>query len=172
MKRNLLIVTITLLSTSQVLQSQSIKDLDFLIGKWEVSEVVYPGTDKEYIEKGTRTCEYILQDTYIQCTTNGNRHGKDRSYQWSINFDKKTKHFIYTSTWSDYDFRGTYEIRLNAEKSELKVIPVYEPGEDAFSRSTINFADKDHLIWTGWNSAFEGEPKWVKLYVEEAKRVK
>ena len=87
--------------------AQSIKDLGFLIGKWEVSEIVYAGTDKEYIETGSRECAYYMDGSWIKCETMGKRHGRDRSYTFLINYHPEKKYFQFLSLSGDYpDFGG------------------------------------------------------------------
>ena len=69
---------------------QSIRDLDFLIGEWEVTETIYPGQPKEYQETGTRTCSYYLDGTFIKCESETivSTSGRKRTYAYYINYDK------------------------------------------------------------------------------------
>ena len=42
------LMTVAAIIMGVMCDAQSINDLDFLIGKWQVSEVVAEGTDREY----------------------------------------------------------------------------------------------------------------------------
>jgi len=61
-----ILITVCTLIVSTTIDAQSIKDLDFLVGSWKVSEVVFPGSDREYIETGARVCGYYLGESYIK----------------------------------------------------------------------------------------------------------
>lgn len=170
MKSKIILAIMCLLTIQYQLSAQSIQDLDFLIGKWELREVVHEGSANEYIEKGTRECKYTLNETYISCESQAIRKGKSRSYIMNINYNKKTKRFFMTDQFSDYDFRGSSEIILDSTAMELHLISALDMNDGEFFRSRISFGDRNKLIWKGWSSPFLGDREWKLLYTEEMVR--
>lgn len=161
-----------LLGSQHHSQAQSIKDLNFLIGKWQLTEVVHKGEPNEYIERGTREYKYILDSTYLRYESKATRKGKSRSYIMNINYNSGTKRFFMTDQFSDFDFRGNSEIILDSLKQELHLISPLDVNDGEFFRSRISFKDRDKLIWEGWSSPFLGERVWNLLYTEEMARKK
>ncbi len=125
--------------------AQSIKDLDFLVGKWEVSEIVYAGTDREYIETGDRECSYYLDGSYIKCETQGVRKGRNRSYTFLINYDSEKKYFRLLSLSSDYPDVGMSAWEINNEAQIIKSRSLQGYG----SIHRLDFRDKNKIIWQG-----------------------
>lgn len=125
--------------------AQSIKDLDFLIGKWEVSEIVAAGTENEYTETGTRECAYFMDGNWIKCETRGKRRGRDRSYTFLINYHPEKEYFQFLSLSSDYPDCGisAWVIDKNADVIRGRSTSGYE------SIHSINFEDKDKIVWQG-----------------------
>ena len=76
-----------------------------------------------------------------------------------------------TTIYCDHDFDGKYELYLDREKSVIQIISEYELGEGEFYHSSIDLKNKNKLIWTGWSGTFTDEPKWVKFYIETARRI-
>lgn len=146
------------------LNAQSVKDLDFLIGKWEVSEIVYAGTDKEYIETGSRECAYHMDGSWIKCETMGKRHGRDRSYTFLINYHPEKEYFQFLSFSSDYPDLGVtaWEIDTDAKMIIGRSTQGYE------SIHSINFKDTDKIIWQGLyprageDATLELHPMWTE----------
>ena len=84
LKKTLLIIALFLSTLNVFSQQKSIKDLDFLIGKWEVRE---DNTEKNWWEKSKRTGRYILDSTYIELKSAAiSSSGKKRTYRWFIHF--------------------------------------------------------------------------------------
>lgn len=144
--------------------SQSIMDLDFLIGKWEVSEIVAAGTENEYLETGTRDCAYYLDGSYIKCETQGKRHGKNRQYTFLINYHPGKDYFQFISLSGDYpDFgMSAWVIDENADIIQGRSIDGYE------SIHSIDFTNKDRIIWQGLyprangDAVLELKPLWTE----------
>ncbi|MCE7991127.1 MAG: DUF1579 family protein [Roseivirga sp.] len=172
MKYSIIISLLFLLGFQYDSEAQSIKDLDFLIGKWQLKEVVHKGEANEYTERGIRECKYILDETYIHCDSKATRKGKSRSYIMNINYNTKTKRFFMTDQFSDFDFRGNSEIILDSVGQELHLISPLDVDDGEFFRSRISFKDRNKLIWEGWSSPFLGERVWNLLYTEEMTRKK
>ncbi len=152
------------------LQAQSINDLDFLIGEWEVLETILPGTEKEYTESGTRTCTYYLNDSYIKCesATTSSRNGKKRFYAYLINYDHKNACFWATGLANDFPLQSKHQWFLDKESQQIRAITPNNVNGDRFFRATISYADRDQLIWDGWRSRYAGEKEWEQVFHDVA----
>ena len=153
------------------LKAQSVQDLDFLIGSWEVRETIYPGTDKEYIESGERTCEYFLE-TFIKCQakTVVEKSGRKREYAYFINYNDRGGYFAATNIASDFPIHGQHRWFLNAAKDTITFVSPRDVNDRQFFRGTIVHTKDDQLIWEGWNSPYAGEREWNRLIREVATR--
>jgi len=164
-----------LLPTVSVSQKQpdAIKELDFLIGAWDLHEVTYPGQPNEYVETGKRTCAYVLNGRYLQCETKAIRKGKERSYFFLINYLKQENRYQMVSMYSDYDQQGRQAVVLDSARSLLQITVI--PGgfrNDFTTRSTLSFSNPDKLVWEGRTSSTTGAKDWVPLFVETATRIR
>ncbi|WP_190810635.1 hypothetical protein [Flagellimonas sp. S3867] len=153
--------------------SQSIKDLDFLIGTWKIVETIYPGTDKEYQEIGTRTCKYYLNGNFIKCEseTMVQKNGRKRHYSYVINYDKKENCFRATNFAHDFPLHGQFKWFLDKENERIIAITPKNVIEDRFFRATISYADKNRLVWNGWASVFEKDKDWTQIFNDVTTRV-
>ncbi|MDW3195623.1 MAG: hypothetical protein R8G66_24820 [Cytophagales bacterium] len=160
------LIFLVLIGVGTSLQAQSIKDLDFLIGEWEVLETIYPGTDKAYTESGTRRCEYYLNNSYIKCesATTPTRTGKTRYYAYLINYDHKNDCFWATGLANDFPLQSHHQWFLDKESQEIRAITPRNVNGDRFFRGTISFADPNKLVWNGWRSRFKGEKEWEQVF--------
>ena len=164
-------IGIVLLFQFQSVHSQSIQDLDFLIGTWDVSEVICPGSDKKYIEGGTRTCEYDVDGTYIKCVTNAKSKYGERSLFMFFNYDKKFNKYIVTTLFSNLSFQGKYEWYLDSAQQTIQSISPLEPNEDEFYRGEISISE-NQLIWKGYRTSFRKDRSWELRYIETSNRIK
>lgn len=164
MQKSFFILSFILISHSSF--SQSIKDLGFLIGNWKVVETIYPGTDKEYQEIGTRSCEYYLNGSFIKCEslTVDQRNERERAYAYIINYHKKEDVFLVTSLSHDFPLHGQHKWFLDKEKQRLNAISPKNVIEDRFFRATISYADKNRLVWNGWSSKFLNDKEWAQIF--------
>ncbi len=152
--------------------SQSIKDLDFLIGEWDVTETIYPGQPKEYQETGTRICSYYLDGSFIKCESETivSTSGRKRTYAYYINYDKKEQCFRATNFAHDFPLHGQFQWYLDEENEQIIAITPKNVIEDRFFRATISYADKDRLVWDGWASVFQEDKAWVQIFSDVATR--
>ncbi len=152
------------------LQGQSIKDLDVLIGKWDHEETVFPGTEREYTEKGSRECSYVLEDTYIKCESRSNSPRGARTYWFLINYQRDKDHFKVTTYNSDFDSSWHYTWYLDKEQQKIHAISDTRPDAKQFFRSVLALS-KDQLVWEGYRSRFREEMNWVLEFREISKRI-
>lgn len=170
-RQHLIITALSILFTrSFSTYGQGIKTLEFLLGTWKVSEVIYPGTDKEFVETGTRTCSYFVADTYIQCKTESTNKYRDRTYVMMINYEEEYEKYIVTTSFSDHDFQGIYHWYLDSAQQTIQSISPMDPGDDEFYRGEISIAEKE-LIWKGYKTPLRIEKIWEDLYIETSTKV-
>ena len=158
------------LLTCIVAQAQSIKDLEFLIGKWEHVETIFPGTDREYQEKGQRECSYVLEGTYIQCISKSENPKGKRTSWFLINYQKDKNYFKVSAYFSDYDFDWNYKWYLDKDAMRVNVISETKPNSRQFFRSFITFKSHE-MLWEGYRSRFNEEKEWVLEFRETSKKV-
>nr|WP_298793283.1 hypothetical protein [uncultured Allomuricauda sp.] len=171
MQKTILILLSVTFSSSSF--SQSIKDLDFLIGTWKIVETIYPGTEKEYQEVGTRTCEYYLNGSFIKCesVTVDQRNQRERFYSYIINYDKKENCFRATNFAHDFPLHGQFKWFLDKENERIIAITPKNVIEDRFFRATISYADRDKLVWNGWASVFEKDKEWIQIFTDVTTKI-
>jgi len=167
--KTILIIALGILASTS-LRAQSIKDLDFLIGSWDVLETIYPGTDRAYQEKGTRVCEYYLNGSFIKCesSTVVSTSGKKRFYAYIINYDSREDCFRATNFANDFPLQGQFKWFLDKENEQILAITPKNVIEDRFFRGTISYADKNKLIWNGWSSKFLEDKEWKQVFNDVA----
>lgn len=153
--------------------SQSIQDLDFLIGKWKIVETIYPGTEKEYQEIGTRTCGYYLNGSFIKCESETviQKNGHKRFYSYIINYDKKEGCFRATNFAHDFPLHGQFKWYLDKENQRIIAITPKNVIEDRFFRATISYSDPNKLVWDGWASVFKKDKDWLQVFNDVATRL-
>ncbi len=164
-----------LVSITTSIWGQSINDLDFLIGNWEVEETILPGRDNEYQEKGIRTCEYYLDGSFIKCeaSTVITHTGKKRTYAYYINYDEKEDCFWATNFANDFPLHGLHQWFLDEENQQLIAITPKNVNGDRFFRGTISYATKGQIIWNGWSSKFRASDKeWQHIFHDVASKKK
>ncbi|MEX0313550.1 MAG: hypothetical protein AB3N18_05195 [Allomuricauda sp.] len=168
-----ILLSLALLCNS-TLFAQSIKDLDFLIGSWNIVETILPGTDRAYQEIGTRNCEYYLNGQFIRCEseTTIQKTGRKRYYSYVINYDEKEGCFRATNFAHDFPLHGQFKWFLDKENERIIAITPKNVIEDRFFRATISYADRDKLVWNGWASVFEKDKDWIQIFNDVTTRIK
>ena len=168
------ILPLLLMITSAPLFSQSINDLDFLIGTWKIEETIYPGTEREYQEIGTRTCEYYLNGSFIKCesSTVVQKNGKKRHYAYVINYDKRENCFRATNMANDFPLQGQFKWFLDEKNQRIIAITPKNVIEDRFFRGTISYKHRDSLVWKGWASVFKKDKDWEHVFTDITTKIK
>ncbi|MEQ9298204.1 MAG: hypothetical protein RIF33_06565 [Cyclobacteriaceae bacterium] len=163
--KNIITMTFALLA-STMLHAQDIKDLDFLIGSWEITETLYPGTERTWQEKGRRTCEYWLDGQFIKCesVTIDQRNNNQRTYAYLFNYHEKEGCFLVTSVAHDFPLHGQHKWFLNKDKKVINAISPKNVIEDKFFRATISYADPNRIVWNGYQSKFLEEKAWTQVF--------
>ncbi len=169
---NKITLFIVLVSMATMTSAQSINDLDFLIGHWEVKETLFPGTDKSYTENGSRVCEYYLDNRFIRCesSTVSSKTGKNRYYTYLINYDENEDCYWVTALSNDFPKHDKQQWFLDSENEQIVVIIPKSVFNNQFFRATISFSDRNQLVWDGWYSRFRGDLEWKHIMNDVAIR--
>ena len=164
MKKLIVALSISLMCLN--VTAQGISDLDFLIGKWEVQETIYPGTENSWTEAGVRTCEYYLKGQFIKCEslTTDSRNQRERAYTYLINYNEKAKYFEVTSLAHDFPLHGQHQWYLDKERKVIQAISPVNVIEDRFFRGTIDYSDSNRIVWNGWSSKYNEDKEWKQVF--------
>lgn len=169
MKKAITILSFMILG--QAIYSQSIKDLDFLIGTWEVREDI---EDKGWWEKAIRVGKYVLKGNFIELKANSiDSNGKEREYSWFINYNKKTKQFEMTSMFSNWYKVQSDILEWNAKKRTLTIRNKPMGGEFHERLGKMIF-DKNFksYVWKGENKYGDPNKPGIWRYIEKGTRTK
>ena len=173
----LALFTVISFAISTSAQEPTIKDLDGIIGSWEVEEVGFSGTNQEPAEQGTRTCSYILLDTYILCETRSRflKTGKERAYQFLINYNGLDKRFELVSIYSNWGRKNfdAITIQSNPKRWDLRGTPRVENGIERRVWGVIEFMEPNRYVWTvRINKSTDAPTEWPIMFREVARRKK
>lgn len=161
--------------TPVIAQQTSVKDLKVLIGTWDVEEVEISSSGEKPLERGVRSCSYILMDTYILCETRARLNGKERVYQWMINYNQVDKRFEMVGVFSNWG-RKTFEtiiVQDNGSRWDVKREPNVENGVERRVWGTVEFTGTDKFVWTvKINKSTDLPTDWKPMFRETSLRKK
>ncbi len=176
MKRNRLIAALILvlffLSRSIIAQERGIKELDFLIGTWESRE---ENVEKGWWETSTREIKYALKGNYIELKANSiDSNGKERTYSWYINYNKKKERFEMVSMFSNWH-KTQFDILVWDSKQRKLTVRnqplIEEEFHERFGEIIFN-ENLDAYTWNGENKYGDANDPSIWKYVERGVRVK
>ena len=155
-----------------IASAQSVRDLDFLIGEWDVTETILPGSENEYRETGVRSCAYYLDDSFIKCEaqTVVSTSGKKRTYAYLVNYDSRNGWFSATGIANDFPLHSNHRWFLDEDRKKITFVTPRNVNDDQFFRGTIEYDGKDTIVWQGWSSRFEGDKEWRWIFRDVATR--
>lgn len=153
-------------------QEISIRDLDFLIGSWEVRE---DNEEKTWWEKSTRTGRYTLDSTYIELKSVAvSSSGKERTYLWLIHYNAEAQQFEMVSMFSNWPkilldiLHWDPDLRKLSIRNEAK----YKTGEYHERFGELLFeADFNSYTWKGVNKYGDRDRPSIWKYVEKGTRI-
>ncbi|MEQ8906250.1 hypothetical protein [Ekhidna sp.] len=151
--------------------SPSIRDLDFLIGTWEVRE---DNEEKEWWEESIRKGSYILDSTYIELSAIAiSSSGKERTYLWLIHYNAKDQQFEMLSMFSNW-YKMQFDV-LNWDKAKrtLTIESGGDPGSneyhERFGEMVFN-ENYNGYIWKGKNKYGDEDNPGIWEYVEKGSK--
>ncbi len=167
-------IIISLIVTGNVFsQEKSIKDLEFLIGVWEVRE---DNNENDWWEKATRTGRYILDSTYIELNATAiSSTGRERTYRWFIHYNSKKQQFEMVSMFSSYHEVLVDILIWNSTERKLIIRNNAESGPDEFHEryGEIIFDENfNEYIWKGENKYGDENKPSIWKYIEKGLRTK
>ncbi|MCG8435764.1 MAG: hypothetical protein MJA83_17210, partial [Gammaproteobacteria bacterium] len=125
----------------------ALKKLDWLIGSWNFVDTEING---EYQEKGTRVCDYALDNHYILCESKGTSHtGRERTYLFYFNYNKLDERYEMTGLFGGFPRKIFYtlEVSENGHDIELDNNEITTEGIVRTSLQTITYNGKDQYVW-------------------------
>ncbi len=153
-------------------QEKSIKDLDFLIGTWEVRE---DNDEKTWWEESTRTGKYILDGTYIELKSSAvSSRGKERTYLWLIHYNVKAQQFEMVSIFSNWHEVLLDTLHWNAKKRKLTIRNDVERKTDEYHErfgEIIFDRNFNKYTWIGENKSGDPDKPSIWKYTEKGVRI-
>jgi len=167
-------IIISLIITGNVFsQEKSIKDLEFLVGAWEVRE---DNNENDWWEKATRTGRYILDSTYIELNATAiSSTGKERTYRWFIHYNSKKNQFEMVSMFSNWHEVLVDILIWDSTKRKLTIRNNVDLNSDEYHEryGEIIFDENfKSYIWTGENKNGDPNNPSIWKYVEKGSRIK
>lgn len=169
MKKITTILLVMLSITSSY--SQSIKDLDFFIGTWEVRE---DNTEREWWETATRVGKYVLKGNFIELKAESiDSNGRKREYSWYFHYNRKEKQFEMTSMFSNWHKVQSDILEWDAKSRTLTI-----RNNPAVSKFPIRYGkmvfskDFKSYVWKGENKSGDPSNPSIWRYIEKGKRTK
>ena len=173
MKNALLIVLALLMAGDILAQGKSVRDLDFLIGEWEVRE---DNVEKNWWEKATRVGKYVLDSTYIELESAAvSSNGKQRAYRWYIHYNSKSDQFEMVSMFGNWHKIQFDIITWDPAHRKLTIQSDTDPGASEFHQrfGEIIFDENfSQYEWRGENKYGDPNNPGIWKYVEKGLRVR
>jgi hypothetical protein len=144
-----------------------------LLGVWDTRDIYYPAAGDSSIEIGVRTCELVMNDTYIQCETRASRAGgRARTYRFMINYNRNTSQFEMLSIWSNVPHKAVYALTPQAAPNRWRLTNVATIGvdDDGAHFSDLVFESAVSINWTGRRVAQGQDPTYAPVSFRETWR--
>lgn len=128
-------------------KTQSIRDLDWLIGSWDFVDV---SVTRKYRETGTRTCSYTLDEKYLVCQSIGtSQSGKERTYIFFLNYNSIDDRFEMVAMFGDYPRKNLYivEVSENGHRLDLKNSTWTDDGLTKNNEATLTYDGESQYVW-------------------------
>ena len=148
-----LAAALLLASQSALVAQPSIEWLEPFVGVWATVDTYYPVSGEPTVERATRTCARIMQDTYLQCETIAQRpSGASRTYRFLLNYNRTVARFEMLSLWSNVPHKLAQSMVPNGDRrrwtfANVAVIGDDEPMADHWSE--LVFESSTRIVWTG-----------------------
>jgi len=141
------------------------------IGEWEVTETLYQGTDREYVERSRRVCEPAIRELYVICRTEASSPNGDREYWWLMN-EPEPGVIEWMSFFSNYPGKGLLrgEILADGAGINLQAFEIEGSTLAAGSHQRIRFRSPDEFEWLVGLDSWDA-PASMAFGIERAVRV-
>lgn len=173
MKNVFLILLMLLLAGDIIAQEKSVRNLDFLVGAWEVRE---DNVEKNWWEKATRVGKYVLDSTYIELESSAiSSNGKQRTYRWYIHYNSKSNQFEMVSLFGNWHKIQFDILTWDPLQRKLTLQNGTDPGSNEYHErfGEITFDENfSQYEWRGENKNGDPTNPGIWKYVEKGWRVK
>jgi hypothetical protein len=153
----------------------SIRDLSVLIGEWEFEDRSTAALGFDYVETGTRSCGYALDNSYIRCTSTGMSRGKQRTYEFSFNYNRLDKRFEMVALHGDYGPKSVYNVTVSENGKRIDLVVNRgcrgDPPVCSSNWGTIRVVDANTMTWeTRRNRSTDQPDTWPVITIDTARR--
>ena len=121
--------------------------LSWLVGSWEFEDSQVGG---EYWERGSRVCDWVLDNQYIQCLSEGTSNsGHERSYFFILGYNSLDSRYEMIGMTSSYPRQNLYIIEPSADGQTLELSNSFWTTEGilASNNATIRYNGINQYIW-------------------------
>jgi hypothetical protein len=172
-KKAILIIALLLSAITVFSQQKSIKDLEFLVGEWEVRE---ENNEKTWWEQSTRIGRYVMDSTYIELVSNAtSSNGKKRTYRWYIHYNKKEERFEMVSMFSNWHKIQFDILHWDLEQRKLSISNGDELNTNEYHERYGELVFNENFseyVWKGQNKYGNPDTPSIWKYVEKGTRIK
>jgi hypothetical protein len=148
------------------------RDPSFLIGTWHVTETIYPGTEREYVEVSVRACGPELGGAYVVCRMESAAPGRRRESWFLVNQHDGPGSIEFVGILTNVPYKIVYQGAFLSDGSGIDLMS-YQVRDGAMTEGlpqTIRFISNDEFEWRIAISDL-GTPEESAIGVERAIRV-
>jgi hypothetical protein len=127
----------------------SAADMSFLIGTWNVTETIYPGEEREYVEVSVRSCAWSVADTYTFCRNVASGRGRQRETWFFVDQPGGTPNIEMLGVYSNGTGKFVYRGQFLPDGSGID-LRNHEIGDTAVVAGTyqrLRFRGPDEFVW-------------------------
>jgi hypothetical protein len=122
------------------------------VGTWDTEDTYFPAAGGSTVERGVRTCAFVMRNTYLQCETVVERERTGRVYRFLLNYNATTARFEMLSLWSNVPHKLVQRVTPDEERrrwtfANLAVVGDSDPLSPHWSE--LVFEAPDRIVWTG-----------------------
>jgi|GEM_PF-3464484 len=170
------LIFFSLLSATQVVQAQDqapIEQLSWLIGTWQFDDRAMPAAGYDYQETGTRTCIYVFDRRYIQCTSVGHSGTHTRTYAHFWTWNEQSERIEMLSMFGNLPIRPVATGYLEDEGHTviLESDQYEDEGHIYTSLYEIRYDGEGGMIWQSRRKSVDAEPETAVRFHEAAMKI-
>ncbi|MEM7417484.1 MAG: hypothetical protein AAF389_18485 [Gemmatimonadota bacterium] len=153
-------------------QSTTPQDPSFLIGTWHVTETIYPGSEREYVEVTVRICSPELDGAYVVCRMQSAAEGRRRQSWFMVNQHDGPGSIEFVGIFTNVPYKTVYQGRFLDDGSGIDLLShqLRPEGMTTGLPQTIRFLSEDEFEWRIAISN-QGTPEESAIGIERAVRV-
>lgn len=128
-------------------QAAPMSKLAWLLGEWAFSDEAVDGS---YRETGTRSCNYVLDESYIQCESRGvSNSGHERSYFFIVGYNSMDSRYEMIGLTSSYPRQNLYVLKPSQDGNNIELDNNFWSAEGILpgNSATISYNGSDQYVW-------------------------